>query len=117
MKIKKDDLVKVTVGKDKGKTGEVRRTYPKTDKILIEGVNKHTKFIRKGEGRPGQQIQVESPILVSKVTLICPNCKKATRVGYKKTDKGAKYRICKKCNESVEKAVSKSDTKKNTAKK
>jgi large subunit ribosomal protein L24 len=112
MKIKKGDTVTVRTGKDAGKTSTVTRAIPTKGKLLVENVNVHTKFIKKGEGRPGQQVKIESPVPVAKVMLVCPVCKKATRVGYSITKDGVKNRVCKKCGESVEKAHSKSDKKK-----
>lgn len=112
MKIKQGDKVIVIAGKDKGKQGEVRRTFSKFDKVTVEGVNLHTKFIKKGAGRPGQQVKIESPIHVSNIMLVDPSDNKPTRVGYKKNENGSKYRVSKKSGESVEKAISKSDKKK-----
>jgi len=114
MKIKKGDTVIVIAGKDKGKKGEVKQTYKEINKIIVDGINLHSKFIKKGSGRPGQQIKIESPIQISNVMLIDPNTNKPTRVGYKKNDSGSKYRVSKKSGESVEKAISKSDKKKKT---
>lgn len=114
MKIKQGDKIVVIAGKDKGKKGEVKHTYSNTNKIVVEGVNLHTKFVKRGAERAGQQIKIESPIHVSNVMLIDPSTNKPTRVGYKKNDGGAKYRVSKKSGESVEKAISKSDKKKKT---
>lgn len=116
MKIKKGDTVIVNTGKDKGKKSTVTRAMPKTGKVLVENVNAHTKFIKKGQGQAGQQVKIESPVDASKVTLVCPECKKTTRVGYNVPEKGNKYRVCKKCGESVEKVIAKSDKKKVTDK-
>lgn len=114
MKIKQGDKVVVIAGKDKGKKGDVRRTYSKMDKVIVEGINMHTKFIKKGAGRPGQQVKIESPIHVSNVMLLDPTNNKPTRVGYKKNEGGSKYRVSKKSGEAVDKAISKSDKKKTT---
>jgi large subunit ribosomal protein L24 len=70
-------------------------------KILVEGVNIVKKHQRpRREGEKGQIIEILKPFPVSKVKLICPNCKKATRVGYKIIE-GKKYRICKKCGQEI----------------
>lgn len=101
MKIKKEDTVLVIAGKYRGKVGKVLKTYPKKEKILVEGVNmvkKHQKPRKAGE--KGSIIQMPSPIHVSNVKLICQKCKKATRVGYK-IEKGKKMRICKKCDQAT----------------
>ena len=49
------------------------------------------------QNQPGSILQKERPLAVSKVALVCPSCKKATRVGYKTDKSGQKYRVCKKC--------------------
>ncbi len=101
MKIKKGDTVLVISGKWKGKTGKVLRAFPKEQKILVEGVNIVKKHLKAGRGREkGQIVEMEKPIHVSKVKLICPECKKATRIGYEKIgDK--KMRVCKKCKAKI----------------
>jgi large subunit ribosomal protein L24 len=97
MKIKKDDLVLIIKGKDRGKKGKVIKVIPKENRVIIEGINlvkKHLKPKRGGE--KGQIIQKPQPIYVSNVKLICPLCKKPTKVGYTfENDK--KRRLCKKC--------------------
>ena len=97
MNIKKNDKVMVLSGKDKGKTGTVMSADPKAMKVIVEGVNvatKHKKPMKQGD--EGGIIKVETPIYVSKVQLVCPECGKATRVGHEIAD-GKKYRVCKKC--------------------
>jgi large subunit ribosomal protein L24 len=101
MKIKKGDTVLVICGKYRGKTGKVLKVLPKEGKILVEGVNIVKKHQRpKREGEKGQIVELPAPIDISNVKLICPNCKKATRVGYK-ISKGKKSRICKKCGQEI----------------
>ena len=97
MKIRKGDTVKVLSGNDKGKTGEVLEVIPKSNKVVVKGVNirkKHVKARRQGE--ESGIISVECSIPVSKVNVVCPKCGKATRVGYS-IEKDKKVRICKKC--------------------
>ncbi len=122
MKIKVNDKVLVTAGKYKGKTGAVMRVYKKPNRVTVEKVNVRTKHIKKTPQRAGQTIKYEAPLNVSNVQLICPNCNKTTRVGYSIPKKGPsdrrssragkKFRICLKCNESVEQAVAKTEKKK-----
>lgn len=102
MKILTNDTVLVAAGKDKGKTGKVMRALPKLGKVIVEKVNVITRHIkRRADGSPGQKVKYEKPIDVSNVKLICPNCKKPVRVGYKKLETGKKARFCKKCNEGI----------------
>ena len=112
MKIKVKDKVLVTAGKYKGKTGTVMRILEKQNKVTVEKVNIRTRHIKKTATHAGQKLQYEAPFSTSNVKLICPSCNKATRVAYKTPEKGKKYRICKKCNESVEQAKSKVEKKK-----
>ncbi len=104
MKIKVKDNVLVTAGKYKGKTGPVMRVFKKTGKVTVEKVNIRTRHIKKTATQAGQRLQYEAPFSASNVKLICPSCKKATRIAYKLMDDGKKTRFCKKCNESVEQA-------------
>lgn len=112
MKIKVKDKVLVIAGKYKGKTGAVMRVFAKQNKITVEKINIRTRHIKKTATHAGQKLQYEAPFSVSNVKLICPSCNKATRVAYKIPDKGKKYRVCKKCNESVEQAKAKVEKKK-----
>jgi large subunit ribosomal protein L24 len=101
MNIKKGDTVLIKKGKDKGKSGKVIKVLPKDDKVVIEGLNLIKKIQKaKKAGEKGQMISVPRPVFRANVMLICPNCKRPTRVGYSK-DNGAKYRICKKCGSKI----------------
>lgn len=102
LKIKKDDTVMVLSGKDRGTKGKVIACYPKTGKVMVEGVNiltKHTKPRRQGE--VGGRIETEGAIYASKVIPVCPKCDKTTRVAYKIED-GKKIRVCRKCGASLD---------------
>lgn len=97
MNIKKGDTVKILSGNDKGKTGEVIDVIPKTEKIVVKGVNIRKKHVKpKKQGEEGGIISVECAIHSSKANVVCPKCGKSTRVGYT-VEKDEKVRICKKC--------------------
>lgn len=99
--VRKNDTVVVISGKDKGKTGEVLKVYPKTGKVLVKGVNivkKHQKATR--NQAESAIIEKEAAIYSSKVTLYCTKCKSATRISNKLLEDGAKVRVCKKCGET-----------------
>ena len=97
MKIKKGDNVEVLSGNDKGKKGEVLQVEPKTDKIIVKGVNVRKKHVKaRKQGEESGIIPVECAIPVSKVNIICPKCGKTTKIGYS-IEKDKKERICKKC--------------------
>ena len=97
MKIKKGDTVQVLSGNDKGKTGEVLEVMPKTDKVVVKGVNIRKKHVKpRKAGEEGGIIPSEYPIHSSKVNVVCPKCGKASKIGYVIED-GKKVRVCKKC--------------------
>ena len=97
MKILKGDKVQVLIGKDKGREGEVVKSFPKKSTLVVKGLNIFKKHVKPSQNQPGKIIEKERPLYISKLMLICPECKKPTRVGYKIDKSGAKYRICKKC--------------------
>ena len=100
MTIRKGDTVKVIAGKDRGKTGKVLAVSPKEGKVIVEGLNmvkKHVKPRKAGEN--GGIIEAEGALYASKVEVVCPSCKKATRVGHKTLEDGTKQRVCKHCGE------------------
>ena len=102
MKIKINDKVKISSGKDAGKTGKVIQAFPKDEKVVVEGVNVMKKNLKsKKQGEKGQVIELAGPLHVSKVALICPKCNLETRVGYKIEAKDKK-RVCRKCKEIIE---------------
>ncbi|MBN2197817.1 50S ribosomal protein L24 [Candidatus Wolfebacteria bacterium] len=101
MKMKKGDIVKITTGKDKGKTGKILKTLIKKDKILIEGLNLYKKHVRpKREGEKGQMVSVPRPIDISNTALICSSCNQATKIGHRFENK-KKVRFCKKCKTTI----------------
>jgi large subunit ribosomal protein L24 len=101
MDIKKSDNIYVTTGKDKGKIGKVIAAYPKTNTILVEKINLVKKHLKPTKSAPHGGIQsIERPISIAKVSLICPNCSKSTKVANKIIN-DKKNRFCKKCNELI----------------
>jgi large subunit ribosomal protein L24 len=94
IRIKKDDIVVVTVGKDKGKTGKVLRVHPSNNKATVEGVNIATVHKKKTTNSPGAIIQVTKPLDVSKIAYLDEK-NKPSRIGYKIKADGTKVRIVK----------------------
>ena len=105
MKIIKGDLVLITTGKDKGRTGKIIKALPKDLKVLVEGINLKKKHVRpKKEGEKGQIVEIPAALDVSNIKLICPKCGKVTRVGYKidnRSEITLKKRVCKKCKQEI----------------
>ncbi len=101
MKIKKGDTVKILTGKDRGKTGKVIKVDPKSEKLIVEGLNLYKKHVRpKRQGEKGEIIKISRPMNVSNTMIVCPNCKQATRVGFH-LEKDNKFRYCKKCQSRI----------------
>jgi large subunit ribosomal protein L24 len=100
-KIRSGDTVVVISGKNKGQTGKVRLNLIEDDRVVIEGVNIVIKHIKRGRARQAGRVEVEAPLYVSKVMLICPNCKQQTRVGIRSGANGKNERYCKKCELTI----------------
>ena len=101
--VKKGDKVLVIAGKDKGKTADVVEVSPKTNKVLVEGVNIVTKHQKpRTQQDKGGIIKKNAPIEASNVMVVCPVCGKATRVKHKEIN-GKNARVCSKCTASLDK--------------
>jgi len=103
MNIRKDDMVLVIAGKDKGKRGKVRFAYPDKGRVMVEGVNfikKHSKA--QGQARQAGIIEREASIPVSNVMLLCSKCNKPARVGFRFLADGRKVRFCRSCGEVID---------------
>ena len=104
MHVKKGDTVKILSGKDKGKTGEILRSIPQRQRVVVEKCNMVKKAMRSTQQNPqGGITTVEAPLHVSNVMLVCPNCKEATRTSKRVNEQGKKVRVCKKCGKDIDK--------------
>ncbi len=102
--LKKNDLVMVISGKERGKSGRILKVFPRKNRVLIEKVNfikRHTRA--SGQTRQGGIVEREAPIHVSNVMVICEKCNLPIRVGKRTLDDGKKVRTCKKCGEVLDK--------------
>ncbi len=102
MKIKKGDTVKVIAGKDRGKTGKVLKTYPKDNKVVVEGVNIQTKHAKATRNTAAEIKHIEGPIDASNVMYYDTKAKKASRVGYTVDKNGKKVRVSKKTGNVID---------------
>ena len=101
-KIKKNDIVYVLAGRDKGKTGKVFRMMPSKDKALVEGINYVKKHMRKTKAdQQGGIVQMESAIHLSNIALLCKTCNKPSHVGINILADGTRSRFCKRCKEVI----------------
>lgn len=100
--IRRNDVVRVIAGAEKGKAGKVLSVNRKTGRAVVEGVNRRWKHLRRSQQHPhGARIQKEAPIHVSNLQLLCTSCNKPTRVVIKRLEDGERVRICRKCRQAV----------------
>ena len=105
MKIKTGDMVKVISGRYKGTTGEVKAVSPKTNKVIVEGVNLVKKSMKPTQANPdGGIVEHEAPIDASNVVFYDAKAKTAVKLGTKVTDKGKKVRVNKKTGKEIKEA-------------
>ena len=103
MRIRRNDVVQVTRGKDRGKRGKVQRALPREGRVVVEGVNMVKRHVRaRGGVRQAGIVQQEAPLYVSKVMLVCTRCNRPVRVGFQNLEDGTKIRVCVKCRETIE---------------
>lgn len=103
LKLKTGDTVKIIAGKDKGRTAKIEKILPKEEKAIIPGVNMYKKHVKGMGDVKGGVYDLPRPFPFGKVALICPKCKKQTRVGFKFAG-DQKVRICKKCKKEISEA-------------
>jgi large subunit ribosomal protein L24 len=101
--VKKNDLVIVIAGKEKGKTGKVLKVIPKKYRVVVEKIN----FIKRhqrptGQLRQGGIIEKEGPIHASKVMIMCNKCNRPVKIGKRILEDGKKVRVCNKCGEVLD---------------
>ncbi len=104
MKLKLGDTVKISLGKDRGKTGKIEAVLPKRNSVIITGLNLYKKHRKaQGKNQPGGIIEIAKPLNIAKLALICPSCHQPTRVGYqvRQLAEKKKLRICKKCQKPL----------------
>lgn len=106
-KVVKNDTVVMLTGRDRGKEGKVTRVMPVAGRVIVEGLNRRIRHVKARQaGQPAGRVEFDAPISVSNVAVVCTNCKRGVRVGFRFLDDGVKVRVCRKCGEIVEKKVS-----------
>jgi large subunit ribosomal protein L24 len=102
IRIKKGETVIVTAGKYKGQTGKVVAVHPRDNKVTVEGVNIVKKATKPNKTYPqGGIIELTKPMWVSKVAIVEPTSKKASRIGYETAKDGSKIRVYKKTGKEI----------------
>lgn len=104
-RIKSGDLVRVLRGKDRGKKAKVMAVLPKEGRVVVEGANMIKKHVRpRRAGEKGQRVSIPAPMNIANVQLICPSCKRGTRVGVVRSE-GTAQRVCKACGAPIQSTV------------
>jgi large subunit ribosomal protein L24 len=113
IRLKKDDTVIVLAGKYKGKTGKVLATHPRENKVTVEGINIVKKHQKPNKANPqGGILEITKPIWVSKVAIVDPSTKKASRIGYEIAKDGTKKRVFKQSGKEIPAAAKAKEGKK-----
>ena len=101
--LKKDDIVQVIAGKEKGKKGKVLAFFPETEKLTVEKLNMLKRHM-KGDGKSRQSgiVDKEGAIHLSNVLVVCDKCGKGVRIKRKKLEDGKRVRVCRKCGEVID---------------
>jgi large subunit ribosomal protein L24 len=102
MHIRSNDTVEVITGDDRGARGRVLRVSRASGKLVVEGLNKALKHVRRSQKNPqGGRLSKEMPLPMSNVLLVCTACNAATRTGVRILEDGSKVRFCKKCKAAI----------------
>lgn len=102
--LKKDDIVQVIAGMEKGKKGKIMTLLPATNRVLIEKLNMRKKHVKPDQKKnQGGIVEKEGSINISNVLLVCDKCGKGVRIKRKKLEDGKRVRVCRKCGEVIDK--------------
>lgn len=102
-RIRREDTVMVTKGKDRGRTGEVRKIITADSRVIVTGINMVKRHMKpRGTTSPGGIIDREAPIPLANVALVCESCQQPTRIGFRSMRDGRKVRFCKRCDASID---------------
>jgi large subunit ribosomal protein L24 len=104
-RIRQGDTVEIISGNDRGLRGAVQQVVSRGTRVIVSGANivkKHQRPVRAGRGQvqPGI-IELEAPLHISNIMLVCPHCDLPSRVGFTRDEDGHAVRVCKKCGEAV----------------
>ena len=102
IRLKKGDTVIVRAGKYKGQTGKITAVHPKENKVTVEGINIVKKHVKPNQQHPqGAIVEITKPLWVSKVAIVEPTTKKASRIGFQFNDDGSKTRVFKSTGKEI----------------
>ena len=101
IKLKKGYNVIIIAGKDKGKTGEITKILPSSNKVVVSGINTVKKHMKPSRNNQGGIVQKEMPLDVSNVAFLDVKTQKASRIGYKVSENGERQKISKRSGEAI----------------
>ncbi len=101
LKLKVGDTIKITLGKDKGREGKIEKIDPKNMTAIVPGINIYKKHVKSMGETKGGIYEIPRALQFSKLSLVCPKCKKITRVGFKFAG-SEKIRVCRKCGKEID---------------
>jgi len=98
MHVRRDDTVEVIAGDDRGVRAKVLSVDAGRGWAIVEGVNRVYKHLRRSRKNPqGGRLEIEAPVRLSNLLVVCPRCDKGVRVGARTDDDGKKFRVCRQC--------------------
>ena len=101
--IRRNDIVKVMVGREKGKVGKVLKVDREAGSVIVEKINMVKRHAKPGKTNPqGGIIEKEAPLAYSNVMIMCDKCNRPTRVSTVIEESGERYRACKRCGDVLE---------------
>jgi large subunit ribosomal protein L24 len=102
MHIRRDDLVEVIAGDDTGMRAKVLSVDGRKGRVIVEGVNRVFRHLRRSRKNPqGGRLEIEAPVHLSNLLVVCPKCDKGVRLGLKREADGTKRRVCRKCGNDL----------------
>jgi len=102
VKLKKGDKVIILTGKDRGKTGDIVKSLPQDDRVIVQGINMMRRHTRPSATAAGGIVEKEASIHISNVAIVDPKENIATRVGFRTLDDGTKVRYAKRSGEVID---------------
>jgi large subunit ribosomal protein L24 len=102
-RIRKDDMVMIIAGRERGKTGKVLRLVADGDRVVVERINLVKRHTKPRGTQTGGILEKEAPLHVSNVQPLCAKCDKPARVGRRRLDDGGAVRVCRRCGEQLDK--------------
>ena len=104
LNLKKDDIVQIIAGREKGKKGKVLALYASENRLTVEKLNMYKRHMKSdGKSQQGGIVEKEGKLNISNVLLVCDKCGKGVLIKSKKLEDGKRVRVCRKCNEVLDK--------------